>query len=327
MTRLLAAAKPYALQLGVLTVLWVAFATTTPLFGGTGAIYAVLQSFALLGLVAAGMAVTFICHELDLSVASIAALAGVVCILSGGLGLVPAILVAVTVGITFGLAQGYVISALLINSLVFTIGSQIAIRGIAYLLADDRPISLDDISVSDPMLNTWGVLAPDTLVAIIVIALLGLFLRYVKHGREMYAVGGGRKEAAAAGVPIRRPIMIAFAISGGCAALAGAMAAMKSGGASPESYIHLILNAPAAVLIGGFSLYGGRGNMINVVLGVGILAVLTVGLGASGVQAYTIDLFVGALLLAVVVGQFLLEKLAGRRQSVRSGSTMQAGAV
>lgn len=311
------AVRPYALQLGVLVSLWIFFVATTPSFAGVGALYAVLQSFALLGLVAVGMAVTVVCGELDISVASVAVLAGVICVRVADLGLVSAILVATLTGTLLGVLQGGLIAKLMINSLVFTIGSQIALRGVAYVLAGDGPAQLADLSVSDPMLQTWAFLAPDTVVALVVVALVGFMLAFTRPGRELYAVGGGRAEATAAGVSVTRSLVLAFAVCGACAALAGAMASMKSGGVSPDSHLNLMLTAPAAILVGGFSLTGGRGNVLNVVLGVGILSVLTTGLGARGVQAYTVDLFVGALLLVVVVGGFLVDKDRDRR--VRRG--------
>lgn len=300
--------RPYALQLSALAVLWVGFALSTPMFVGTGAVYAVLQNFALLGLVSVGMCVTVIAGELDLSVASVAVMAGVVSIKMGGAGLVPAIVAGAVVGVLIGIVQGTLIAKLLVNSLVFTIASQIAIRGFAFMVAGNGPVSLENLAVSDPMLTTWWVLAPDTVIALVVFAAAGFYLTYTRPGRELYAVGGGRKEAAAAGVNVRRTIVIAFAISGGCAALAGSLASMKSGGISPESYANLMLTAPAAILIGGFSLNGGKGNVVNVILGVAILSVLTVGLGARGVQSYMVDLFVGALLLVVVIGNFAVER-------------------
>lgn len=311
---LLGVLRAYGLRIVVLVAVWVGFAVTTPTFGGEGALFAVLQNFALLGLIAVGLSVTFVAGELDLSIASTAALSGVVAVHLGNLGLLPAIAVSTVGGALLGAAQGGCISALMINSLVFTIGSQIAIRGLAYVVSGDGPSSLANLGVSDPLLTTWHFLAPDTVVALAIFLLLGLFLAYTRAGRDMYAVGGGRVEAVAAGVPVRRATLVAFAVSGACAALAGALASLKSGGVSPDAYGDLILNAPAAVLIGGFSLYGGRGNVWNVVLGVGILSELSVGLGARGVQSYTVDLFVGSLLMVVVVADFAFGRLGERHR-------------
>lgn len=316
--------RPYALQIGVLIVLWMAFTATTPMFGGRGTLYAVLQSFALLGLVSAGLAVTFICGEFDLSVASMAVLAAVVAVNTAGLGLIPALLLGTLVGAALGALQGGMIARLVINSLVFTIGSQIAIRGLAYVLSGNGPSSLNDLAVSDPLLLTWGPLSIDTIVAFVVFGLVGIFLAFSRTGRELYAVGGGRKEAIAAGVSIRRVTITAFTICGACAALAGAMAATKSGGISPDSYANLILTAPAAILVGGFRLEGGRGNIINVILGVAILSVLTVGLGGRGVPAYVVDLFVGSLLLVVVVGEFAIARWGSRIRPHRSFATQES---
>jgi ribose/xylose/arabinose/galactoside ABC-type transport system permease subunit len=320
------AGRNYGLQVVVLAVIAIVLVITTPSFQGEPAVYASLERLTLVGITAAGLAVTMIAGELDMSVGSMAVLSGVIAIQLGDLGLVPSILIATAVGIALGALQGIVIARLGINSLVFTVGTLILFRGVAWLVAGGGPVTLHNFRATDPLLARFGVLSPTSIVAIVVIAGIGVFLAWTRWGREIYAIGGARVEATAAGVPVRRSLVIAFMFSGGTAALAGALSSMKGASATPDSFGSLLLTAVAACLIGGISLYGGRGDVVNIVLGVLILSVLSAGMAAQGAQSYVTELFTGALLLVVITIDFILARVYRRRRllAVRSHLVMEA---
>lgn len=314
------AGRNYGLQVVVLVIIAVALVVTTPSFQGESAVFASLERLTLVGITAAGLAVTMIAGELDMSVGSMAVLSGVIAIQFGDLGLVPAIAIATVAGIVLGALQGFLIAKLGINSLVFTVGTLILFRGAAWLVAGGGPVTLQNFRATDPLLERYGVFSPTSIVAIIVIAVIGIFLAWTRWGREIYAIGGARAEATAAGVPVRRSLVLAFMISGGTAALAGALSSMKGASATPDSFGSLLLTAVAACLIGGISLYGGRGDIINIVLGVLILSVLSAGMAAQGAQSYVTELFTGALLLIVITVDFVVGQIYRRRKllNVRS---------
>ena len=308
--------RSYLLPLGLLIVTWTIIASTTPTFSGEASVFSVLEGFPLLGLVALGLAVTIIAGELDLSVGSMAALAGVVAVKTASTGLVGAIVIAVAMGAALGAMQGLMIARLAMNSLVLTVGTLILLRGVTYLASDNKPSQLTDFTVSDPLLDRYGVFSIGSIVALVVFALVGLFLAYTRYGREIYATGGARTEARAAGVPRLRPMTLTFALSGGCAALAGALASLKGGSAAPQNYEDLLLAGAAAALVGGISLYGGRGTVLNVALGVAILSAVAAGLAARGSDSSVTQLVTGALLIAVVAIEFIASRL-GRRARLR----------
>jgi ribose transport system permease protein len=266
------------------------------------------------GIAAAGLACAMVAGELDLSVGSMAVFGGVLAIRFGDLGLVPAILLAAVAGALVGLLQGFLIGRLGINSLVFTVGTLILLQGAAWVIAGGKPISLSNFEETDPLLAQLWVFSPSSIAGIIVIALIGLLLAYTKWGREITAIGGARGEAIAAGVPVRRSLNIVFAISGGCAALAGAIACMKGASASPDAFGSLLLTAVSACLIGGINVYGGRGNVINIVLGVVILAVLAAGMAAASAPTFITDLLTGLLLIVVITIEFVLGRFLRRRK-------------
>lgn len=311
-TRLRPMFHAYGLQLVVLVGVWTGFAVTTPSFRGWSSMYGVVEGFALLGLVAVGLSVTIFAGELDLSVSAMAGLAGVLAVRSAGVGLVGTLAIATLTGAVIGAVQGALIHKLVINSLVFTIGSQILLGGVAYVFAGTADLPLSNLNVSNVLLNRWSFLSPDSIVSLVVFLLIWLFISFTRRGREIQAIGGGRREAISAGVPVGRVIVLIFSISAACAALAGAIASIKGGGASPDGFSDLLLNAPAAILIGGVSLQDGRGTVLNVFLGVAILSVVTAGLGDRSVQSYVVDLVIGILLLVVVIAQFAMGKVEQR---------------
>jgi ribose transport system permease protein len=282
----------------------------------------VLEGFPLLGLVALGLAVTIIAGELDLSVGSMAAVAGAIAVRAADAGLVGAIVIAVVVGTVLGAIQGGLIAKIGINSLVFTIGTLILLRGVAWLLCGNAPLPLEDVTVSDPLLERYGIFSPASITALIVFAVFGLLLAYTRYGREIYAIGGARAEAAAAGVSRIRPLVLAFAVSGGLASMAGALATMRGGSAAPENYADLLLAGAAAALLGGISLYGGRGTVFNVAFGVAILTAVTAGLAARGEPNSTVQLVTGVLLLLVIAVEFIASRVARRSTLASDAGTL-----
>lgn len=329
MRRLGALGQGYGVQAVVLVALVVVFVSSVPTFQGESAVYATLDGLGYTGIAAAGISVAMIVGELDLSIGSMAALSGVIAIRAGSLGLVPAILLATLAGVVLGGLQGALIARLRISSLVVTVATLIVFEGAASVIAGGKTIPLADIEETDPILTRLGVLSPPSLIGLVLIVMLGIALARTRWGRELYAVGGARAEAAAAGVPVARSLVVAFSVSGGCGALAGALASMQGASADPSGFGSLLLSSVAAALIGGVSLYGGRGDGVNIALGLLILLVLNAGTAAAGAPSVVTDLLTGSLLIVVIAVEFGLGRLlASRRlraQRVRAAALEKVG--
>jgi ribose/xylose/arabinose/galactoside ABC-type transport system permease subunit len=222
-------------------------------------------------------------------------------------------LIATACGVVFGALQGMVIGRLGISSLVFTIGTLIMLRGLTYIFSGHEPIIIENFEITDPLLERYWIFSVSSIIALFVFVLVWLFLAYTRWGREIYAIGGARNEAISAGVPRVRTLTVSFAISSGCASLAGALAATRGGSAAPQNYDDLLLTGAAACLLGGISLYGGRGTVLNVAFGVAILSCVVAGLAARGTSASLVQLVTGALLLTVIAIEFLAGRLGPRR--------------
>jgi ribose transport system permease protein len=178
--------------------------------------------------------------------------------------------------------------------------------------------------VSDPLLDRYGIFSISSIVAIAIFVLLGVFLAYTKYGREIYAIGGGRDEARAAGVPRLRPLVLEFALSGACAGLAGALASLKGGSAAPQNYDDVLLAGAAAALVGGVSLYGGRGTIVHVALGVATLSAVAAGLAAAGSDQSLTQLVTGALLIVVVAIEYGAARLSQRSKLKQAAAEHRA---
>ena len=300
---------------GFMTAVYLVFAWKLPSYYAVNGIAALLDGAVLTGLVAAGIGATMLAGEFDLSVGSVAAVAGVIGVKMFGLGVLPAIVAATAAAGAFGAVQGLLIGLLGINSLVFTIGTLIGLRGVALVIAHENTVTVPIEQLSDTdVVSTrmLGVFSPLSLLLIAVFVLLGFFLAFTRYGREIYAVGGGRTEARAAGVPLLRPIVIAFTLSAALAGLGGVLLSMRSGSASPLGFDTVLLAAVTTCLIGGIALSGGRGSVIGIAVGLFTLRFFITGVASLGAPYWLQNLATGALLILVISVQ-LLPKLLRRR--------------
>ena len=299
-----------------MAVIYLVFALQLPNYHTSNGIAALLDGAVLIGIVSVGVGVTMIAGEFDLSVGSLAALTGVISLEIIGIGVLPALVVGVLFAAAVGVIQGLLIGVLGINSLVFTIGTLIGLRGLAMVVAHEQTITMPIEQLPDVDILTQhflGVFSPISVGMIVVFVAVGLFLKYTLWGREIYAIGGGRNEARAAGVPLLRPMMIAFTLSGALAGLGGALLSIRLGSATPLGFDSLLLSAATTCLMGGIALEGGIGNVIGIAIGLFTLRFLVTGMAALGAPYYVQNLAVGALLILVVVVQLTLTRLRRRR--------------
>lgn len=294
---------------GLFIAVFLAFALTDARFARAANVYTIFEGFAWLGLAALAVGVTIIAGEFDLSVASAAAVAGILTMLwIEDLGLIPTVIVVALVGMAFGLIQGMLIYRLRIASLVFTLGSLIGLRGLAFMISGENTVVMHDLELAKAIKQQLWIFSPFSLITLGLFLLIGLFLRYHRYGREILAIGGGRNEAVAAGVPLARPLIIAFGLSGTIAAITGALLSVKSGSAAPQGFENLLLPAVTAALIGGVSLFGGKGSALGIVTGALTIRFLVSGLSLRGAPYYVERLAVGVLLISVVVLELVLDR-------------------
>ncbi len=301
------------LALGV----YIGFAVTVPGFATTSNMYATLEACVPIGLVALGVGCTIIAGELDLSVGAVAACAGILVVRWIDIGVVPAIVLVTLAGAAYGVLQGLIIARLKIQSIVFTLGTLIALGGASFLLSGEQVVTLSvsQLSISTDISRQIWIFSPASITLLVMILLVGLLLAYTRIGREVYAIGAARVESRAAGVAEIRPIVLVFGLAGMLAALAGVLASLRSGSAGPRAYDTLLFSSVTAVLIGGVSLYGGRGKVLGIVVGVLTLQFLLAALALESAPFWASSLATGSVLLAFLVVE-LAEEQSPARQSL-----------
>lgn len=259
-----------------------------------------LGRIALIGLVALGLTAVILMGELDLSVASTLAVAGVV--MASIDNLVLGIIAALLVGLIIGAANAFFVVTVGINSFIATLGMLFFLRGAAFVLSDEKPVRLTNIDAGIAFgKSIIGPITPRILLFVLAFIILQVFVTRVRVGREFYAVGGNRQAAFDAGIPVRRRILTGFMISGFVAALAGVINTLERTAADPTAGSTVLLASFAAAIIGGVLLTGGRGSILGTLLGATSLGILQVALTLSGVQVDVQNIVIGLVLLIAVI--------------------------
>jgi ribose transport system permease protein len=284
--------------LGIFVCVFVALALFGP--AGSTSLEAMFGRASINGLVALGLTMVIVQGGLDLSVGSTLALAAIVTVKVSD-GVAVAIVAAVAVGLGVGLINGFVVTVMRVNSFIATLGTMVAVRGLAYLITHSTPVSGGSIEASLTLTRplVWF-LTPQILIFLGAAVVCYAFLSLSSIGREFYAVGGNPEAARACGTPVRRRQVQGFAISGMLAGLAGWVLATQLNSGSPTMGTETALLAIAAVVIGGTSLLGGRGTAFGTVLGVCTVALISDALDAAGASAGYESIAAGGILLVVV---------------------------
>jgi ribose/xylose/arabinose/galactoside ABC-type transport system permease subunit len=296
---------------GVLSVLEPGFRTERNMFN-------VMRQVSIIGILAVGMTFVILTAGIDLSVGSLLAFCGMVCAVvargsrsllegndPGGIRVLWAALAAMAVGLALGLFQGTLIGYLKIPAFVVTLGGLGAWRGATLLLSDGQPIS----GFSDDF-KWWGqgevgsVPVP-VIVFILFVAVAFAILRYSQYGRWIYALGGNQEAARLSGLNTTLLTISVYGIMGFCAGVAGFLLTSRLNSAEQVAGQGYELQAIAAVVIGGTSLFGGEGGVLGTFIGAMLIGVLNNGLVILNVSPYWQPIVVGAVVvLSVFIDQF-----------------------
>jgi len=188
-----------------------------------------------------------------------------------------------------------------VNPLICTIGTQFAFRGLAYIWTGGNSLSAYGYSGFAYLgQGKWGQVYFSTILMIAVFVVLGLVLSLTRYGAHIYAIGGSRVAARRVGIRVTRVRASVYLLSGVAAALGGIIITSANGSASPQSGLGDELFIISAVIIGGTSLMGGRGNLVGTFLGVLFLGVLQNGMDLVGLQAFW-QMFIEGVVLVIAV--------------------------
>lgn len=312
-------------QLGpVLILLGLAliFALTTDNFLSERNVRNVLVQSSVIALLALGQLLVIITRGIDLSVGSVLALStvtGAIVFRDAGSPAFVIILVIVSTGILAGLVNGFVyVKGRVPHPFIVTLAMLSIARGLALVLSDGSAIAGMPEVVREAGSGRIGAFPVPALIVAFVAVLLWILTTKLVWGRWIYAVGGDPEAARKVGIPVNKVLISVYAISGLTAGVAAVITAGRTNSGFPTAGTLAELDAIAAVIIGGASFFGGRGTIINAVVGALIIGVIRNGLNLLGVNTFFQLIAVGVIVVLAVQMDVLRTSLEGRLRSARA---------
>ena len=296
------------LLLAILIAVTLSFAS--PYFLTTINVLNLLDQSVVVGIVAIGMTFVILTGGIDLSVGAVAGLTGIIFgLVVPDLGLPVGALVAIVAGGLIGLVSGVLISYFGLAAFVVTLGMMSIGRSLCYIFSGGISISNIPESLSDFVYTKVAFIPMNVFVLLVLYLLAYLYLGYTKGGRTIYAIGSNAEAARTAGLNVVGYAILPYVVSGALSAVSALLLAGKILSVDPLAGNLLELDAIAAVVIGGASLFGGRGSIIGTLIGVFIMVMIRNGLNLMGVSPFWQGSAIGAIIIAAV----LVERLVSRR--------------
>ncbi len=277
----------------------------------------ILQQVSIIGILAAAQSLIVLTAGIDLSVAAIMVLMSIIMgNLSVYLGVpsVFAIAIALVGGTTAGLLNGWLVTRLKLPPFIVTLGTWNIFYALALWLSGAQSIRSQDIDANASFLKFFGHnieiggarLTYGSVLMVVIFIVLWFMLNRTAWGRHVYALGDDKEAAELAGIRTDRTLLSVYALTGLLCALAGWASIGRIGSVSPQSFYDGNLQAITAVVIGGISLFGGRGSIIGPLIGALIVGVFQSGLRLAGVDVLWQVFAIGWLIiLAVAIDQWI----------------------
>lgn len=306
-------------EYGVVFVLLLAFvlsALLSDVFLKWTNITNILRQLTPLLLVSLGMLTVVLTGGIDLSVGSTVAVASVTCAVlatetfvnMGNVGLALAIAIGLLAGLAMGSVTGSLVAVFNMAPFVASLAMMTIGRGLAYVITNGEPIRLDPKIPANQLLIDFGSdkipgieLPLPVLVGAAAVVLFWFLFRYTRYGRLTIAIGSNESAVKLSGIPAAKYKFLAYQVSGVLSAIAGILIMARSGVAVPATGVGMELDALAACVIGGVSLSGGRGKVINVLAGVLVLGLISNIMNLLSVPIYSQQIIKGLIIIVAVL--------------------------
>jgi len=285
----------------------------SPYFLTSSNLFNILDQSVVTGIVSVGMTFVILTGGIDLSVGSVAGLSGIVLGLSlHHVGIPMAIVAGVACGAFAGLVSGILVAYFGLAAFVVTLGVMAIGRSLCYILSNQTSIS--DIPDALQAIVYTDVLGVPTNVIFLVFLYLAAwaYLSRTKGGRVVYAIGSNKEAARAAGLPVLFYSVLPYVVSGGLSAVAMTFSVAQILSVDPLAGTAWELDAIAAVVIGGASLFGGRGTIIGTLIGVLIMVMIRNGLNLMNVSPYWQGSAIGGIIILALLVERLISTRVGR---------------
>jgi ribose/xylose/arabinose/galactoside ABC-type transport system permease subunit len=292
----------------VLGVTYAVFSLAAPSFFGLQNLLDIIHVISPMIVVATGMALVVMSGKLDISVGSIAYVASAVFAVAlhdASLSFPAAVLVAVVAGLALGCVNAVIVVGLRVNSLIATLGTMIAFRGLGLSLTDGGLVALPEGARNLGNIAV-GPIYVDTIIALAILLAAQFVHRRTSFGRQLTAIGNNEDVARRIGIPVDRRTFATLLISGTLAAIAGVIYTLQVGVNTAKIGDGMEFTAVATVVVGGMSLFGGRGNILaSVILGSMIFQVISSGLQQVGANPYSYRLVEGVVIFIAMYADAL----------------------
>jgi len=287
-----------------LIVLSALLAFIAPRFLTFNNILNVLRQVSMTAIIAVGMTMVITAAEIDLSVGSLVSFTGVFLAwlnLDHGIPLPLAFVMSLLMGTLVGAFIGFIRTSLNIPAFIITLGLYTALRSGAYVICDGFPIAPFEASYNWLGGGFIGPIPVPVVIMFIIYALGYVAFNHTSWGRSIHAVGGNEEASRLSGINTQAIKMSVFMLTSTLAAFAGMILASRLDSGTPTVAVGWELEVIAAVIIGGTSLYGGKGNLIGTLLGALFVAVLGNGMILIGISPYVQGVVSGSVILLAVI--------------------------
>ncbi len=292
-----------ALLLAVAVAIFIVNSFTSPYFLNAWNLSDATFNFTEKAMIAFAMAMLIIAGEIDLSVASIIALASTAMGLAVqyGAGTTELVAIGLIVGIMCGAFNAFFVTVLGLPSIVVTIGTMSLFRGISFIILGDGAFRgyPSDFAWFGQGYVFW-VITVEMVIFVILAAIYGVLLHKTNFGRAVYAIGNNPTGALFSGIRVQRVKFILFLLTGLMSGLAAICLTSRLGSTRPSIATGMELEVVTMVVLGGVNILGGSGSIPGVVIAAFVMGLVTFGLGLLNVPGIVMSIFIGLLLIGVI---------------------------
>lgn len=279
----------------------IAFSLLSPFFLTATNVRVLVETMAILVILAMGQLLLLIAGEIDISFTSVLELAAVTAALASGAGAPLIIAAALLAALAVGLLNAFFTTRMGIPSFLVTLATLVGIEGVVLLISNYRAVLFINEAVPAIFYGRWlfGVSAA-VFWMLLAVAACGFLLRYTRFGRWVFATGGNERAARLMGIPTRSVKFSLFVFMSLMAALAGLIASGQALGGRPQMGEAYLMPVIAAPILAGALMTGGRGSVVRTVLGALVLTIIINGVNLLGLEPAYQNIFMGVILIGAL---------------------------
>lgn len=311
----------YLLDYGIVIVLFVLiilFSLLSDRFFTTSTLFVILKQVAITGIISAGMTFVLLTGGIDLSVGAVAGVTAVLAatFMVNGMPVATACILVLLLAALYGVFNGVCVALVGVPPFIATLGSMTSLRGVAYLVSGGSPVyGFPDSVKKFAQGSVAGI--PYMVILMFLIFVAGAFILFkTRLGRYIYGVGGNEEASRLSGVHVTKVKLTVYIISAVLSGIAGLVLMSRTNSGQPSAGNGYEMNAITAVVLGGVSMNGGKGNIWLVIVGALIMGTLTTGMVMNNINDYVQQVISGLVLVAAVAFDIFSQRIKEKNVEV-----------